>query len=105
MNGAAGSGVHSRLFSQYSPVGKYLTNFGAEAQVIFFLAVTNLQLELDLMKRMLILISRSTIETIALQHLSESLIASKIKTSYSGTNYERQNCTVPMDIITCGHRW
>ncbi|GFU01316.1 hypothetical protein NPIL_559571 [Nephila pilipes] len=46
----------------------------------FFLAVTNLQSRLGSFEKAIILVySRSAIETIALQHLSESLIMSKIK--------------------------
>ncbi|GFT96465.1 hypothetical protein NPIL_445281 [Nephila pilipes] len=74
MNDGAGTGVHSRLLSQYVPMGKYLTNFDAQVHAIF-LAVTNLQFRKESFEKAVIFdYFRSAIETIALQHLSESLI-------------------------------
>ncbi|GFS71935.1 hypothetical protein NPIL_109161 [Nephila pilipes] len=70
MNDAAGADMFSRLFSQYAPVGKHLTNFHAEVHMIFFLPVTNLSSRMESFKKAVILVnSRSAIETTALQHL------------------------------------
>ncbi|GFT19731.1 hypothetical protein NPIL_39691 [Nephila pilipes] len=101
MNDAAGADEFSRLFSQSAPVGKYLTNFDVKVHAIF-LTVTNLQSLMGYFEKAVILVdSRSAIETLALQHLSESLIESKI----IQVIWELiMNGTIPMDIITCGHR-
>ncbi|GFT66950.1 hypothetical protein NPIL_295971 [Nephila pilipes] len=106
MNDAAGAGVHSRLFLQNAPVGKYLTNYDAEVYVTFS-AVTNLQSRLGSFEKAIVFIhSRSAIKTIALQHLSESLIVSKIKQVIRKLiNYELQKRRIPMDTITSGHKW
>ncbi|GFU08389.1 hypothetical protein NPIL_369681 [Nephila pilipes] len=79
MNDPVGSGEHSRFFSKYAPVGKYLTNFDTAVHAIF-LAIPDLQSRMGSLEKAVILVdSKPAIETIALHHLQESLFVSKVK--------------------------